>query len=202
SGTGTSCISAAKLPTHYTAAANHILKNNTRYLDFMRVGNSCSVNCVGAGMDVDVLARYETVSKVFKGKIRYYVALIDTLLHTKFHKVRITEGGETYEKTVFLITAANGTCIGGGMPVSPNSDPYDGKFNIVYVEQVKKSKILGLLLKFLKGKHIDEPVTHEIITDKAIIEVLDEGKCELDGEITDTQILDIQLVTQTLKIFA
>lgn len=72
-------------------------------------------------MDTDVLVTYAAM-KHFHGKIKYYVSLLKVLMHLKFHKVRISiDGGEPAEKSVFLISIANGIYIGGGMPISPNS---------------------------------------------------------------------------------
>ena len=129
-GTGNDFVRATTIPSDVQGALDIILRGDKGYVDFIQLGDRRALNCAGAGMDVDTLVRYETI-KFFKGKLRYYAALIDVLLHTKFHKLRLTVDGVTQEKSVFLITAANGTCIGGGMPISPNSDPFDGKFDIV-----------------------------------------------------------------------
>lgn len=200
-GTGNDFVRATTIPSDVQGALDIILRGDKGYVDFIQLGDRRALNCAGAGMDVDTLVRYETI-KFFKGKLRYYAALIDVLLHTKFHKLRLTVDGVTQEKSVFLITAANGTCIGGGMPISPNSDPFDGKFDIVVVNEIKKRKILPLLIKFLNGgKHINAPCTEVYRTDHAVIEILDDGKTEVDGEVFDGKVLDCRIVTDTLTIF-
>ncbi|MDR3216316.1 MAG: YegS/Rv2252/BmrU family lipid kinase [Clostridiaceae bacterium] len=199
-GTGNDYVRAAKLPVDTVAAVNAVLAGKTAYSDFIQLGVRRALNCAGAGMDVDVLVRYSNM-KAFKGKTKYYASLIDTLLHLKFHKLRLTINGESSEKNVFLITAANGTCIGGGMPISPSSDPFDGVLNIVVINEMKKRKILGALLAFLKGKHIGKPYTETYTCTEALIEILDEGKTEVDGEVFDNKILDCKLVSGKLRIF-
>ncbi|MDR0751364.1 MAG: YegS/Rv2252/BmrU family lipid kinase [Christensenellaceae bacterium] len=200
-GTGNDYARASKLSTDPLTALDIILKNNVVFADYIEINNTrrC-INCAGAGMDVDVLVRYDTI-KHFKGKIRYYIALFDTLLHLKFHKIRFTVDGETLEKSVFLLTIANGTCIGGGMPISPNSDPFDGYFNLVYVNEIPKRKVLPLLMKFLKGKHLDNPATVTLKAREILVEVLDTGKIEIDGEVLDDKILDCKLINGKLKLF-
>ncbi|MDR3185868.1 MAG: YegS/Rv2252/BmrU family lipid kinase [Christensenellaceae bacterium] len=199
-GSGNDYAKAAKIPNEPKVALDRILANNIGFADFIEMPSRRSINCAGAGMDVDVLVKYDTV-RGLKGKARYYFALFYTLLHLKFHKVRFTIDGITEEKNVFLITVANGTCIGGGMPISPESDPFDGLFNVVYINEIPKRKVLPLLLKFLKGKHIFEPCTSVIKANEVKIEILDEGKVEIDGEVLDQRILECKLISNKLRIF-
>ncbi|MDR2266819.1 MAG: diacylglycerol kinase family lipid kinase [Christensenellaceae bacterium] len=200
-GTGNDYARASKLSTDTLTALDVILKNNPNYADYIEInGNRRCINCAGAGMDVDVLVRYASLKK-FKGKIRYYVALLDTLLHLKFHKVRFTIDDEVTEKSVFLITIANGTCIGGGMPISPLSDPFDGYFNLVYVNEIPKRQVLPLLLKFLKGKHLSNPATVTLKAKEILVEVLDTGKIEIDGEVLSEKILDCKLISGKLRLY-
>lgn len=199
-GTGNDFVRASKTPTDIKEAVDVILRGETRFVDFIQLDNRRALNCAGAGMDVDVLERYSTM-KAFKGKVKYYASLLDTLIHLKFHKINITMDGETMQKSVFLITVANGTCIGGGMPVSPESDPFDGFLNVVFVNEIPKRKVLPMLIKFLKGKHIFEPCTESFKAKEIRIEVLDEGKVEVDGEIMDDKVLNCKIVSDTLRLF-
>jgi len=199
-GTGNDYVKAAGIPMDFSKSLDIILNNYSDYTDFIQLDDRRSLNCAGAGMDADVLVRFNTM-KFWKGKIKYYMSLLDVLLHLKFHKVEITLDGKTEEKSVFLISVANGTCIGGGMPISPNSIINDGKFDVVIVNEIKPGKVLPLLLKFLKGKHINEPCTETYRTDEVIIKILDDGKPQVDGEVFDNKVLNCKLITKTLKIF-
>lgn len=200
-GTGNDFIRAAKLPSDPAEALELILKGNVGHFDYLQLGARRALNCAGAGMDVDVLVRYSTM-KAFKGKAKYYASLIDTLIKCKFHKVSIEIDGKTMERSVFMIAAANGTCIGGGMAISPHSVVDDGKMNVVFINEMPKRKIPGMLIKFLSGgKHIDSPFTEEYLTDKVVIRVLDEGLTEVDGEVFDNKVIDAELVTGKLRVF-
>jgi diacylglycerol kinase (ATP) len=140
--------------------------------------------------------------KFFRGKLKYYASLIDVLLHLRFHKMKVTIDGKTQEKSVFMIAVANGTCIGGGMKISPESDVNDGKLNLIIVNELKPSKVLGLLLKFLKGgKHIYEPCSESYFLDEVKIELLDDSKVQIDGEVYDDKVLDCKIVHNTLKTY-
>ena len=200
-GTGNDFVKAAKIPVDSKKALEIILDNHSKFVDFIQLSDRRCLNVAGAGMDVDVLERYSTM-KFWKGKIKYYASLIDVLIHLRFHHVEITIDGKTLDKNVFLICVANGTCIGGGMPISPNSIVDDGVLDVVFVNEIKPSKVLSLLLKFLKGKHIDEPCTEVYHTKEAVIKILDEGKIQVDGEIIADKTLDFKIASDKLKIFS
>lgn len=200
-GTGNDFIKAAKIPSDVYEAAEIILKNNPQPIDYIQLADKRAINVAGAGMDVDVLVKYAQI-KHLPGKVKYYAALISTLINLKFHKAKVTIDGKTEEKSVFMIAVGNGSCIGGGMAISPNSVVDDGLLNVVIVNEIKKSKILGLLMKFLQGgKHITEPCVEEYKIKEVKIEILDEGKTEVDGEVSENKILDCKVVTKGLNLF-
>ena len=115
-GTGNDFIRASGHPRKVRDAIELILRGNVGYIDYIDVGSRRCLNVAGAGMDVDVLLRYAEM-KAFRGKVKYYASLFDTLAHVKWHKLRITIDGRTMDKSVFMIGVGNGTCIGGGMPI-------------------------------------------------------------------------------------
>ena len=199
-GTGNDFARAASIPTDPLQALEVILKNTPSPVDYIEAGERRALNCAGAGMDVDVLVRYATM-KAFHGKIKYYASLIDTLIHLKFHRIRLTMDGVTREEEVFMVAATNGTCIGGGMPLSPRSKVEDGMLNLVMIRKLPKRKIPLALIAFLQGKHIDKPYTEEHLVKDVKIEILDKGKTEVDGEVLETKILDCKIVSDTLYLY-
>lgn len=201
SGSGNDFIRATDLPNDPVEAINLILKGNVGHMDYIDLGDKRALNCAGAGMDVDTLVRYSQI-KGFKGSLRYLIALLITLAICKFHKITLEIDGEKVEKTVFMVCAANGTCIGGGMPISPHSVPDDGKLHIVVVNKIPRLKVLGVLIKFLNGgKHLDTPYGEEFVADSVRIEILDEGKTEIDGEVQEEKVLDAKIVPGKLRVF-
>ena len=200
-GTGNDYVKATDIPTDTETAIKRILGGNTGYTDFIDMDGKRCLNVAGGGMDTDVLVKYAE-TKAFHGKIKYYISLLSVLMHLKFHKVRISiDGGKAVKKSVFLISIANGIYIGGGMPISPNSKVNDGKLNVVIVNEVKPSAVFGLLLKFLKGKHINESCAEEYLCDSARLEMLDEGKVQADGEVMEEKVLDCRIRKNILRVF-
>jgi YegS/Rv2252/BmrU family lipid kinase len=199
-GSGNDFIKKSGHPTKVADAVKVILDGNVSCVDYMELGNQRCLNVGGGGMDVDVLLKYEKVKRL-KGKAAYYYSLLYTLLHTRFHNLRLTVDGETKDMSVFMIGVGNGGFIGGGIPICPNAVVDDGLLQIGYVSEMKKYKIVGRLLKFLGGKHVGTEWGGELTGKEITIEALDDSRFELDGEIIPDTTLNIKVVHDTLKMF-
>lgn len=200
-GTGNDFVRASRHPSDIKKAMDVILRGETAYIDYIQLTNGRSLNVLGAGMDVDVLLKYESMKH--KRKLNYYLSLFYTLTHVKFHHMRVTiDDGEPMERSVFMIGIGNGQCIGGGMPVCPGAVIDDGKLNVVIINEIPKRKILNAVFKFLKGTHIKLACTEVLEGNNVKIEILDDSRFEADGEILpQTPVLDAQVVSNTLKVF-
>lgn len=199
-GSGNDFIKKSGHSTNVKEAVQTILNGKVGFVDYMELGKYRCLNVGGGGMDVDVLLKYANC-KTLKGKAAYYYSLFYTLLHTRFHHLRITADGVTKDTSVFMIGVGNSGFIGGGIPICPNAIVDDGLLNVGYVSEMKKSKIIFRLFKFLKGKHVGTDWGGEYTAKKVTIEALDDSRFELDGEIIEDTKLDIEVVHNKLKMF-
>lgn len=199
-GSGNDFIKASKHPKDLDSSMDVIIKGNTSYIDFIQMDDRRCINVVGGGMDVDVLLKYAEI-KHLHGKVRYFAALLNSVFHPKFHKLRFTIDGNSSDKEVFMIGVGNGKFIGGGLPICPNGEVNDGLLDIVVVNRISRAKILSALVAFLKAKHIYKPYTEEFTAKEVTIEVLDDSKFEADGEIFGGKAINCKVVSNKLKVF-
>ncbi len=199
-GTGNDYVKATNIPRDVKGAMELILKNNVGYTDFIQLDDKRALNTTGAGMDVDVLVKYEQM-KAFRGKAKYYAALIYTVLHLRFPRMIVEIDGVASEREIIIASIANGIYIGGGMPISPKSVVDDGLMDVVLVHKTAKRKILPLLLQFLNAKHLNNPVTEHIRCTEIKVTLLDEGKTQVDGEVYDNRVMNCKLIHNTLKTY-
>lgn len=199
-GTGNDYVKATHIPRDVKKALDVILKGDIGYTDFIQLDDRRALNTTGAGMDVDVLVKYGQM-KAFRGKAKYYAALLYTVLHLKFPRMIIEVGDRKEEKEIIIASVSNGIYIGGGMPISPLSDVNDGLFDVVIVNKTKKRKILPLLLQFLNAKHLDNPATEHIRCSEIKITLLDEGKTQVDGEVYENRVLNCKLIHNVLRTY-
>lgn len=199
-GTGNDYVKTAGISMNIAKSIGVIINGKVGYTDFIQVGDKRAINCVGSGMDVDILVKYATMKK-FGGKIKYYLSLLYTVTHLRFHKLKITFDGKEVIDDTFLTAVANGKFIGGGMPVSPHSDVNDGKLNLMIAHKIKMSRVFWAMMLFLQGKHINADFVEYYPVDKVRIEVLDDSMVQLDGEVYDQKEMDCSVVSNTLKVF-
>lgn len=200
-GSGNDFIKKSGHPLDTEKALKVVLNGNVEYCDYIQLDDRRCLNVLGGGMDVDVLLNYAT-RKHGPAKVRYYLSLFHVLAHARFHHLRLTvDDGEPMERSVFMIGVGNGGIIGGGIPICPSADPYDGELSIVVVNEMKKSKILVELPGFLSAKHVKKSYTEVLSGKKLRLEVLDDSKFEVDGEIFDKLDVHAELVHNKLRIF-
>lgn len=200
-GSGNDFIKKSGHPLDTEKALEVVLNGKEEYCDYIQLDDRRCLNVLGGGMDVDVLLNYAT-RKHGPAKVRYYMSLFHVLAHARFHHLRLTvDDGEPMERSVFMIGVGNGGIIGGGIPICPSADPYDGELSIVVVNEMKKSKILVELPGFLSAKHVKKPYTEVFSGKKLRLEVLDDSKFEVDGEIFDGTDVHAELIHDKLRIF-
>lgn len=201
-GTGNDFAKKLHLPRSPKKAVKRILEGSVKSIDYIDLDGKRCLNVCGLGMDVDVLVKYASM-KHFRGKIKYYLSLFYVLTHFKPHRVRYKIGEHEGEQDVFMVGACNGSYIGGGMALAPDSRVDDGILDLVVIDNIKKPMIPIRLVPFLLGRMNRQPCTHIYQGTEAEIEILDEGvgKVQVDGEVIEASKLTCKIVKTQLKMY-
>lgn len=203
-GVGNDFARAAGISQKPIEALQDILKGRIINADYMNIGSPENMrrclNVAGTGLDIDVLQRYNR--RRFKSKLGYYLSLFVSLIKFRGYEIEMTLNGETASHNAFIAAVANGQYFGGGMKVSPESDIYDGKLDIVVIHMTKRSKIPGMLLKFLKGRHLELEATKTYRAESVRIKCAKNNLVDIDGELIGGLDFCAEIVPGGLKMFA
>ena len=200
-GTGNDFAKKLGIPSSPKKALLRILNGKETFLDYIDLNGKRCLNVCGLGMDVDVLVKYASM-KHFKGKIKYYLSLFYVLSHFKPHRVRFKIGDLVGEQDVFMVGACNGSYIGGGMALAPDSSVTDGLLDLVVIDNIKKPMIPVRLVPFLLGRMNRQPCTHIYRAAEAEIEILgeDPARVQVDGEVLEMSKLCCKVVSRKLRM--
>lgn len=177
SGRGNDFVRAAKCSLDPIQAVKDILRGEKKRIDYIEVGDKRCLNVAGTGLDIDVLQRVAGKTN----KISYLVSLVYCLKHFSPYRVAVTVNGETHEYDCVMAGVCNGNAFGGNIRLSPLSEIDDGKLNVIVMEMPKDGKLMRVLPKFVKGKHMNLPITKHFICEEVTVQT--QKPVELDGEI-------------------
>lgn len=201
-GTGNDFRDAIGISYDPAEAMNVILAGHSRSTDIGLMSNGKTfINVAGTGFDVCVLKNTNKVRRVFTGGVAYLLGIIMSLLGYKSIDIDITMDGRHMKRTVLLIAVANGTCFGGGLRISPDSDVEDRLFNVIILNKIARPRILIELPKLKKGRldrisiaeqHKCREITVSCETNQAL---------EVDGEIAGETPVTFTIKPRALRVF-
>jgi len=93
-----------------------------------------------------------------RGGARYYLALLIELVRLAPMRFAVrVDGVDAPVADGTLIAVGNTSSYGGGMPVCPSADPYDGLLDVTHVPPIGRLRLLRLFPRLLKGTHVQLP---------------------------------------------
>ena len=172
------------IPRDPLAALDVALNGTPRQMDAGMANNEMFFNIAGFGFDVDVLDYTEIYKKKYKnGSLAYVRGLLRALTNLKLRKTTITTPEGQTVKNALILAAGNGTHVGGGMMVTPEADPFDGLLDVCILHDVTLFPAIGLMLKFMKGKHLGLKYTTYFRTTELTATCEPASRLDIDGEV-------------------
>ena len=199
-GTGNDFAESARLPADPKDAMEVVLSGESKFTDFIKLGEKRCMNVAGIGIDVDVLERYNR--KKHRTKFTYMKCLISALIALKWMNFDLEVDGKNLGRREAMITSvANGKYFGGGMMISPASVIDDGKLDLVIVNKIPKRKMPGPLLGFKKGTLLKYDFVESIPCKK--VRILSDAKklVNVDGELFASPVFECEIVSDALKMY-
>ena len=156
-------------------------------------------NIAEAGLGAATAARAVRLPRRL-GQSRYMVAFWAVLPGYKAGSVRIEVDGElAYEGRAVNVVLANCRYFGGGMHISPRSEPSDGALEVL-VFNGRKTDSFTLLPKVYRGRHVPHRNIVELRGRRVHVESEKPLPVEADGEVLGTTDATVELVPGALRL--
>ena len=185
-GSGCDFVRSFGLAGDAAQAAERLTGDRVRTIDVGTVTcadgtTRCFVNIAEAGLGGAVVARAANLGKLLGGA-RYAAGFWLTLPRFRPAAVRLDANGQYHAWRAFNVVVANCRFYGGGMQISPNSDPGDCLLDIL-VMTGPKSDSFTTLPKVYKGAHLPHRNIAELRAARLTIEAEPGFQVEADGEL-------------------
>lgn len=170
-------------------------------VDVCKINDRYFLNIASAGFDADVVANTQYLKRLpwMQGKIAYIGGILLSLIRLKNVSATFYIDDEVIEMPGMLLSAfANGRFYGGGMLPAPDAVPDDGYLDICLIKDMKRLGILRFFPRFIKGTHINMSEVTTRRCRSVRMESPDNLHINADGELFESQRLDISLIHKGL----
>ncbi len=199
-GSGNDFVDSVGIPKKIEKALNVILKNDCKPTDFLVCDGVRGLNIIGTGIDVEILVRCANY-KLLKGKLKYLVSLIISLIKFKFYDLKLNKEEGDIDKSAMIICCCNGKNFGGGIPICPIADATDGKMEFILVNKMKKSKLVKYFIQLMKGNLLSQEFCEHVTQDEVKATFENPITIEIDGELYNDIKFDIHIEKGKLMLF-
>ncbi len=200
-GTGNDLCKTLKIPRNFEKAFTLVIEGKSRKIDVGSCNDFIFLNALGFGFD-GLTNRYSTRLKHLHPFLCYTISAIKAIFTHEPFPVTITAGVTNINRSVIMISFANGRVEGGCFWIAPEASLTDGKLNCVSIAPIKKWTIPFLLPLFLLKKPQFIPKVNSELIENIRLEIPQKVDIHADGEVinTETDIYDIQLMPKALEV--
>jgi diacylglycerol kinase (ATP) len=205
-GSGCDFVRTFGLPGDAGAAARRLAGDRVRAIDVGTV--TCTyedaertryfVNIAEAGLGGAVVARTARLGR-FLGAARYASGFWLTLPGFRPAPVRLDADGHAFSWRAFNVVVANCSFYGGGMQISPKSDPGDGLLDVL-VMTGPKSDAFATLPKVYRGTHLPHRNIAELRAGRIRLDAGRPFPVEADGEIVGTTPVSFGIIPGVIRL--
>ena len=185
-GTGNDFVRTLGIDDDPVEAARQAVAHEPRAADLLRDQEGrLVVNAVHVGLGAEANRKAEPWKRNF-GPVGYAIGAVITGVVGKGFRATVLVDGRRIRSPRRLVQVAvgNGRYVGGGAPLLPEADPFDGSLDVAVVWAHARWKRLGYAYRLRRGRH---PMRDDVVYLKAH-EVTVQGEAtqaNLDGDLCD-----------------
>jgi len=187
-GSGNDFAKAVNIPEgfeHIEECLQIIAEKPAKLVDLARFNGRVFLNIASIGFDAEIIRDLHQIKRFIKGKGAYLLSVFIKVLTYKPKYVELQLDDKKIKTKILLAAFCNGNSYGGGMLVNPEGSLTDGLLDVILIDPVPRYKIILLLSKFIKGKHLSLPyvTTHKCreikVTSEEPMAVNVDGECPI-----------------------
>ena len=207
-GSGSDFVRTFGLPPGPEPAARRLAGSDVLELDVAKISYGDGkggravryfANIAEAGLGGSTARRAAHLPGVL-GPGRYFLAFWLTLPSFRVGSMRIGVDGHTaYEGRAVNVVVANCRFFGGGMQVSPRSDPSDGALEVA-VFTGPKTDSFTMVPRVYKGRHLPHPNIVELKGCRVDLEAGWPVEIEADGEVLGTTPATVEVLGRAINL--
>lgn len=156
-GTGNDWVRTFKISSHIESAIKtikkgHVLTQDIGMINFITGTNSPEyfINLAGTGFDGFVVSKVAKMK--YLGKVAYLIGALVSLFSFKNFNSKVTVNNENVSGKTLMILIGLCKYSGGGMQLTHNPNPFDGKFDVSIAQNLNKLEIIKNIPKLFNGK--------------------------------------------------
>lgn len=163
-------------------------------------GTHWAMAVANCGLDAVVNKRANEMKRPKAGSVRYPLALLLELPRFAITKYTIEAEGWTWTGSGYLVAAANGGYMGGGMLLVPEARMDDGILDVVIVHSLNKARLLTVFPRIYAGTHVSHPAVEIRQARRLTITSDPERPVFADGEDLGTLPATIEVVPGAVRM--
>jgi diacylglycerol kinase (ATP) len=157
-------------------------------------------NAGSVGMSGAVAARANRTTKALGAKTSYLIALGLVFARWQNVQLEVEVDGERRSGPMEDVIVALGRYQAGGMMVTPDAEPDDGLFDVLFVKDASKAEVLRVLPKIYRGQHLPHPKAEVLRGRNVRVDAGEPLPVQLDGEQPGTTPARFELVPDALRL--
>jgi diacylglycerol kinase (ATP) len=206
-GTGNDLAATLCIPEDPGLAEDVIRQDRERKLDVARVrsegiGERFFINVATGGLGAEISNVNDEELKERWGKLSYLRASLEVARNFDVRELTLYLDGEGHQVKAVNIAVGNCRYTGGGWPATPKANPEDGLLDVVVIETLGMTDLLGLAPAVLaESGYLDRDGVLFVRAKEIRVETQPPGlEFTADGEIIGNEPARFSVLPHTLKV--
>lgn len=208
-GTGKDFVRSLRIPSDLREALEVAREGRPRTIDAGRAtyrawdgsaGTAYFANFGGAGISGAIARRANSSSKALGGRISFFTATVAVFASWKSASFAVQVDEELRSGAMFEVLVMNGDYAAGGMWVTPDAEPDDGRLDALIIGDVTKADFVRTFPKIYRGKHLSHPKIDVVQGHAVEVDAVPPVPIVLDGEQPGTTPVRFELVPRALRV--